>query len=1383
MASAQQIIGGVLGAIAGFLLTGGNPVGALKGFAIGYTIGTAFTSVELPPGPKVDNKAFTDSSYGAVIPQLYGTDVVPTNVIWMLNNEYQEVATETEVAKNQYQTQYNYFANFALSLGEGPFRRIVKVYANNVLIFNADSDFISSELSSGVTPFRARGFSPSEDGSDNVEGIGAGISISVPIKNNSFKPRITFYRGDYQQTPDPLIALNEGDNAPAFRGIGYIVFENFELSKKFFNTMPSFKVIAERVSFAIDVVEDPVVLDVQKLPFTSADGGATGTEVYLDMVNSLPNLKYDFDNKRTALDTLVPYHTGLMCVTAAYNNTLFSSWGNTSGGSIPSGPIFNKDIRFKYTGSTSATFPVTYETKAYGLIAMQHNKTPLVDLPGEGGAALVDKPIAPVAFAEEAWLYPFDIPTKNSAPFPWFEDTAVSFNTADNCHILIPVINTNDLFLVMWAESEKTTFYWGIAKLRNGRFRVNTLDGFNPINYDPIGVAGTRWTVHFGTNLSGTNSSNIQSAIDRLSVFYFNDNVYIHFNDYTPDSPWVPNMCATVVVPIGDRNFGYPTPFTRRDQLFDWSTFTSYNNGDYYAVDSDMYQFFSQRKFITDWYVAPYQYGRLIPDYENGSLYAHQTITFNSVATTAFPTLSSITTGHLYKLDPETLAPATDYGNLTTYVDANKPLSNTFTQHNNGLSQINGLYLARVIKDVLYIMTSYGVFKIEEGAISDHKFILENNYVVGLIEKLGTAGGTLRYNTIPDFNTYTQNLIPLSMTDDTTDVLVGTYIVSGAWTISSSEIAFPNYPSYFACFAEYCVVRFFHGPYTDSLQDDTLVTLDEVVEAQILKSDLLTSSDYDVSDLAGQSFNGMVVAEQSPAFNSIQALQQTYLFDIIEEDYKLKFIQRQNATTTRTIAATDLQASEVGEQPFEIKPTVPANFKAPSIYQANYRDIGMDYEVGTQNIEIPYGENSGLSNVAFPVALTAEEAYGLLESISRATEYAQRGIIDIQLTMKHSDLEVNQYIDIQTEAGDTFGGRIISIDKGKPGLVKVTILFDNLLNYGQSSFTFVEDNRAYVESKNRDIQPIVVDALPLQASQDSVGFWLGAYTPDNTIFVSAKIAVSYDEGETYNPVDTIPAVAQAAYCLSALPATGGQTYIDYTSTLTIKILGGSFATVTQAQLLGSEQVNTYLYGREGSWEIIKVLGWVDNGNDTYSSSGIIRGYKGTAHFMEGHEIGDKLYGLNVTLKRFNVPTEKLGLPIAFKFSSDSNFSGASTKIVETVVNFEGRLPLPVINVTGRRLANNDWYFTWVRQARVGIEWVNFSDVKQDEAIEQYNVYVINTSDNNKVVRTITVNDTQAATYTSAQQVTDWGSNRTTLSIAIVKVSPIVGLGVPAFAAF
>src|SRR5574337_667570 len=105
-------------------------------------------------------------------------------------------------------------------------------------------------------------------------------------------------------------------------------------------------------------------------------------------------------------------------------------------------------------------------------------------------------------------------------------------------------------------------------------------------------------------------------------------------------------------------------------------------------------------------------------------------------------------------------------------------------------------------------------------------------------------------------------------------------------------------------------------------------------------------------------------------------------------------------------------------------------------------------------------------------------------------------------------------------------------------------------------------------------------------------------------------------------------------------------------------------------------------------------------------------------------------------------------------------------------------PLSPADLNGNRHpTTNDWTLTWLRRARINIEWRDYVDVAMDEASEAYEVEIW-TSGYTTLKRTLTGLTSATATYSSANQVADFGSNQATLYLKIYQLSASVGRGYP-----
>jgi hypothetical protein len=190
--SAGSAIFGAGGAVAGRLL------GAVAGSVIDRALfgGNARKHSE---GPRLASLDVMGSSEGAAIPRVYGRARISGQVIWATKLE-EVVSTQREPTgggkgggPRVTSTTYSYFANYAIGLCEGPIASIGRMWV---------------------------------DGKQ------------LDLSNYTYR----VHRGGEEQLPDPLIEAKEPEGeAPAYRGLAYIVFERLPL-ESFGNRLPQISV-------------------------------------------------------------------------------------------------------------------------------------------------------------------------------------------------------------------------------------------------------------------------------------------------------------------------------------------------------------------------------------------------------------------------------------------------------------------------------------------------------------------------------------------------------------------------------------------------------------------------------------------------------------------------------------------------------------------------------------------------------------------------------------------------------------------------------------------------------------------------------------------------------------------------------------------------------------------------------------------------------------------------------------------------------------------------------------------------------------------------------------------------------------------------------------
>jgi hypothetical protein len=174
--AAGASLGGLFGPVGAIV---GRAAGALAGNLIDRSLISSFTTIE---GSRLSTARIPGAEEGTTINRVYGTIRIGGTLIWATRFE-EEVTTERSGGKAtgpRIET-FSYFANFAIGLCEGPIAGIRRVWADG-----REIDLTAIEM--------------------------------------------RLYRGTENQDADPLIEAKQGaGNAPAFRGLAYVVFERLPL--------------------------------------------------------------------------------------------------------------------------------------------------------------------------------------------------------------------------------------------------------------------------------------------------------------------------------------------------------------------------------------------------------------------------------------------------------------------------------------------------------------------------------------------------------------------------------------------------------------------------------------------------------------------------------------------------------------------------------------------------------------------------------------------------------------------------------------------------------------------------------------------------------------------------------------------------------------------------------------------------------------------------------------------------------------------------------------------------------------------------------------------------------------------------------------------------
>jgi hypothetical protein len=104
-------------------------------------------------------------------------------------------------------------------------------------------------------------------------------------------------------------------------------------------------------------------------------------------------------------------------------------------------------------------------------------------------------------------------------------------------------------------------------------------------------------------------------------------------------------------------------------------------------------------------------------------------------------------------------------------------------------------------------------------------------------------------------------------------------------------------------------------------------------------------------------------------------------------------------------------------------------------------------------------------------------------------------------------------------------------------------------------------------------------------------------------------------------------------------------------------------------------------------------------------------------------------------------------------------------------------PFSPVHVTGLRDGSGNLTINWLRRSRVDAEWRDGVDIPLGEESERYEVEIM---DGETVMRTIATTS-PTASYSAAEQTTDFGSPQSSVNVRVYQISAVVGRGYTASA--
>jgi len=537
-----------------------------------------------------------------------------------------------------------------------------------------------------------------------------------------------------------------------------------------------------------------------------------------------------------------------------------------------------------------------------------------------------------------------------------------------------------------------------------------------------------------------------------------------------------------------------------------------------------------------------------------------------------------------------------------------------------------------------------------------------------------------------------------------------------------------------------------------------LSSLGQIV-ADLLKKVGYDNTMYDTSRLT-DIVSGFVITNRQSVRSCLEQLATAYFFDCVESDGLLKFIKRGKVSST-TIDFNELVVQDSSSDALTITRT--QELELPRQVDVIYLNRIADYQAGTQSSQRQTVKAVDYATVNLPIVLSDQEA----KVVADVTLYnAWVGRVNYQFTVppKYALLEPTDVITV-TKDGAAYLMRVNSTKLVRNGVQEITAVAEDVSSYDfyNPAGTGTPNLQVPASISATRLELLDLPAFPTDAATDAylrygvVGLGEG--------WAGSAVYRSDDGGANYALMQTLTAQATIGAALNIIPA--GTIYgWDKSTTIDVLLTFGQLQSVTDIAVLNS--ANVCVIGEE----IIQFQTATLLDTNKYRLSNLLRGRLGTDWAVAGHAAGERFVLLTNAVARELMASSGWGIGKKFKPVTIGSTLGATTA-QDFTYSAKALKPYAPVHIVGSRNTAGDLTINWKRRTRTGGDWRDGVDVPLSEESERYEVEIMQGA---TLKRTIIGLTSPTTIYTAAQQVTDFGSAQSSISVKIYQLSAAVGRG-------
>ena len=519
-----------------------------------------------------------------------------------------------------------------------------------------------------------------------------------------------------------------------------------------------------------------------------------------------------------------------------------------------------------------------------------------------------------------------------------------------------------------------------------------------------------------------------------------------------------------------------------------------------------------------------------------------------------------------------------------------------------------------------------------------------------------------------------------------------------------------------------------------------------------------------ITSAVSQSLRGYVVSRRMAAREALEPLLGTYFIDAVETDGILRFIPRGGASAS-TIAKDDLGASDSGQdKQIRLSESRVQDVELPQRLDIVHVDPTRDHQPNTQHAsritDAIITREKQTREIS--ISLTPDEAKQVAER-TLYNAWVERNQYKFSLPPKWLRLDPTDVVTLNLD--DTvLKVRLNKVDFGGNNVISCEAVAEDEIVYLSNAAGSGGGLPSIPINISGPTPLFLMDMPMLRYEDDTLGIYYAFGFRDGTVS-GASMYRSPDElaWEVLGTGNDGPVFGWAA---GALPNVVSPWTWDETSKIQIALTQGTLDSKTALEVLN--WANIALLGDEViQWRNATVLA-----SGLYELSGLLRGRRGTEWATGTHTIGERFILLSEDgVYRAPLPMTEISRTAYYKGIADgANWDDAPSNIL--VFKGNSLRCLSPVQVKGSRDGSGNLTITWKRRTRWYGEWQDGIDVPLFEASESYEIDILS---GNTIKRTLT-STTPTVAYSAANQVTDFGSAQSAITVAVYQINAVIGRG-------